>query len=136
MKSRTHRLGLSNKGVDAFLACHHRLACLTRSFIPYGATLYVALLIAETLDAEAIVEQLDRPRTLDYAGPKRHCVGTPAIFSDLVLRLIDRVVASDFHWKKPRSGEIYLACLNIMIEAEDAELSKAYQRMQAQVGRN
>ncbi|WP_235523565.1 hypothetical protein [Sphingobium sp. Leaf26] len=46
-KSRTYRLHLSEEGTDAFLEFHSRLARNVRRFIPYGATLTVAMLLIE-----------------------------------------------------------------------------------------
>lgn len=46
-KSRTYRLHLSEEGTDAFLEFHSRLARIVRRFIPYGATLTVAMLLIE-----------------------------------------------------------------------------------------
>ncbi|PJG47167.1 hypothetical protein CAF53_02110 [Sphingobium sp. LB126] len=124
---------MSGKGFDAFLACHNRLAALTRSFVPYGTTLYVAVRIVDAVDTESIADELDRPRTHNLGGPTWHYAGTPICFMTLVSRIIKRIDESDCYWKRPRPGEIYLASLTIMAQAEDAEVLRAFKRMQLDV---
>ncbi|MDF0487717.1 hypothetical protein PX554_06215 [Sphingomonas sp. H39-1-10] len=93
----------------------------------------MAVRIADALDTESIVDELNRPRTHNLSGPVIHFVGTPICFRDLVARIIERVVETDFYWKNPRPGEIYLAALTIMAQAEDAEVTRAYRRMQKDI---
>lgn len=133
MQSKPLRVGLSEKGFEAFLACHHRLATLTRAFQPYGTTLYVAVRIAAAQDTETIADELNRPRTVDLIGKTFHNVGTPICFSSLMEGVIERVDKSAIHWRRPRRGEIYAAALTLMKHADDAEVRRAYQRMQVDI---
>jgi hypothetical protein len=133
MQSKPHRIGLSERGFDAFIACHNRLASLTRSFNSHGTTLYVAVRIADALDTETIADEFGRPRTVNLGGKKFHNLGIPVCFRPMVARIIERVDASGIYWKKPRPGEIYQASLTMMTHADNFEVIRAYKGMLADI---
>ena len=74
--SRTYKLQLSEQGVDQFLACHCRLARMTREFIPYGTTLNVAISILDRCDPSEIAAELESPLCGQLGGPSYRFVGT------------------------------------------------------------
>ena len=120
---------MSRKGTEEFLACHYRLAKMTRSFVPYGTTLFVALLIAEATDTFELADELELPATQKLLGRQIHCVGTRSLFQTVVDRLSDRLESCTYFGKKPRPGILYAAGVALMAEADDNTIYTAYERL-------
>lgn len=56
--SRTFKLKLSPAGVELFLDCHCRLGHLVKELLPYGNTLYCALLLLQRTNIQLIADDL------------------------------------------------------------------------------
>jgi hypothetical protein len=128
-RSRTYRIRLSQEGTKLFLACHCRLAHLTGVFIPYGATLFVAVLLAEAGETSDIADELNARMLARLSGNQEHFVGASASLADIVTKVGDRVAQADAIAERPPVAHIHLASLAIMASCEDYALTKAYQRM-------
>jgi sugar-specific transcriptional regulator TrmB len=136
MKSVPYRIRLSKKGFEAYLACHYRLGRLTQTFVSYGATLFVAMLIAERMGASAIVDELRLPQTRGYgSGRTYHHIGMAEIANDLIRRLLECIANSDEYWEKPKRRDLYLAALALMIGADDEDIHQAFERMHEMIRR-
>ena len=127
--SRTYKLRLSPHGVDHFLACHYRLAKLVGEFIPYGATLSVAVMLLDRLAADEIAAELEDPPSNRLAGDSVHFVGCSTELVGIVQRVADRLTASDQIEGAPSAGRLYHVGLVAFGAAEDGELADAYAKL-------
>ncbi len=128
-RSRTYRLRLSEEGTDLFLAQHYRLARIARSFIPYGATLGVAVMLMEKVETDALVAELAMPSLKRLAGKCEHFVGATAALNGATGAILNRFEESDLIGVRPSIGALHVLAITIMESCEDSELAKAWQRM-------
>lgn len=124
--SRTYKLRLSDEGIDRFLACHGRLARLTREFVPYGTTLHTTVALLDRMELCEIAAELADPMCDRFAGDRVRFVGCSQQLVDLTARLIDRINASDEMGKSPAVGKLYLAALLAFESAEDGDVLAAF----------
>ena len=125
--SRTYKLQLSEQGVDQFLACHCRLARITREFIPYGTTLHVAISILDRCDPSEIVAELESPLCGQLGGPSYRFVGTTSRLAEVVNRVGRRLVESGECGAGVATWRLYNVALIMFLTSEDRELQIAYQ---------
>lgn len=135
-RSRTYRLRLSEEGTDLFLAQHHRLARIARSFIPYGATLGVAVILMEKVETDALVAELAMPSLKHLAGKCEHFVGATAALNSATGAILNRLEESDLVGVRPSAGALHVLAIALMASCEDSELAKAWQRMHAGIEKN
>jgi hypothetical protein len=124
--SRTYKLRLSDQGIDLFLACHCRLARLVRDFIPYGATLSVAVLLLDRLGVEDIAAELETRACDQLAGDIERFVGCSNELANVMRRVVERLEASEQFGCKPPIGKLYIVGLVSFKVVEDGELTDAY----------
>jgi hypothetical protein len=130
MKSRAYRVRLSTKGVEAYLACNYRLGKLTHSFVPYGTTLFVALLLADELETFALAKMVDHPTARNLRGTVYYNVGMAPISHSYVYKLIDKLrICEIYRLRPPLPTEIYVGSILTMMGAEDLAIQEAYERM-------
>ena len=129
--SRSYKLQLSGKGVDAFLACHCRLARLTREFIPYGMTLYVAMSIVDSSDPADIAAELESPDCEVLGGTSRRFVGATTRLAELVERTGKRLAESGQYGRPVATWRLYNAGLSLLLSLDDAELQAIYESASA-----
>lgn len=129
--SRTYRLRLSREGTGLFIGCHARLARLAESFVPYGATLFVAVLVTDDLETSDIAAELALPAVKRLAGELEHFVGASVRLSDVVGRIADRLQQSGLLEGRLQVGRLYIVGMMVMAASEDWTLVKAYRRMEA-----
>ena len=134
-RSRTYRLRLSQEGTDLFLAQHHRLARITRSFIPYGATLGVAVMLMEKVETDALVAELTMPSLKRLAGKCEHFVGATAALNGATDSILSRLAESDLIGVRLSVGALHNLAIMLMESCEDHELAKAWQRVQAGIAK-
>jgi len=132
-RSRTYRICLSHEGTELFLSCHCRLARLMARFIPYGATLFVAVLLAEASDPAELVAELEDRSINRLFGSAEHFVGASGRLSNIVEAICDRLIEQDGIRDRPPVARIQLASLTIMAGSEDGELVQGYHRMLAMI---
>ncbi|MBJ7439930.1 MAG: hypothetical protein JHD35_13000 [Sphingopyxis sp.] len=134
-RSRTYRLRLSEEGTDLFLAQHHRLARIARGFIPYGATLGVAVMLMEKVETDELVAELTMPSLKRLAGKCEHFVGATAAINDATGAIVNRLAESDLIGVRPSVGALHNLAIMLMESSEDHELAKAWQRVQAGIAK-
>ncbi|CAN5503972.1 hypothetical protein BH10PSE12_BH10PSE12_08590 [soil metagenome] len=124
--SRTYKLLLSNQGVALFLGCHCRLAHLVRDFIPYGATLAVALAFLATLDPCDIAAEFETQKFARSCGKQVHFVGASARLVDAMAEIRKKLRDSAEFATPPSVGKLYVVSLILLESAEDRQLLDAY----------
>lgn len=130
-RSRTYRMQLSQAGMELFLSCHFRLARLTSSLLPYGTTLFVAILLADTLDTSEIKAEMTAPSVNRLKGNSQHFVGTSKVLAQISAAIIDRMKGAEIMPYRTKIAHLYVASLAIMAASEDDALATAYRRMKA-----
>jgi hypothetical protein len=125
-KSRTYRLHLSDEGTDAFLECHLRLARIARRFIPYGATLTVAVLLVEALDCPELSDELSAPRVNRLSGRIEHFVGASPNLAHAAARMLEQVEISLSGGPALTAARLFTAAIALMSASEDSEIARAY----------
>lgn len=126
--SRTYKLMLSDDGIDLYLACHHRLSCLLRDFIPYGVTLAVAVSFLDRLDACDIAAELERRKFVRCLGTRPRFVGSSGQLANRVGQLRTKLKESNEFAKLPSVAMLYIVALLSLESAEDEQLIEAYHR--------
>jgi hypothetical protein len=127
--SRTYKLRLSNQGITLFLDCHCRLMHLARDFIPYGATLAVAVDLLANQEGHEVAGELVMHRCLNVAGDNVRFVGASAELMRLAQIICDKLLESGELAVAPRVGAIYAAALSSMVGAEDGQIQAAFDRI-------
>jgi len=84
---------MSPAGVEMFLDCHYRLCRLTNEMLPYGQTLFSALLYLSRLEAVLIMDDLETLKPSGLTGSKPCFVGAPSRLVDVVSRIVSRIGA-------------------------------------------
>ncbi len=130
--SRTYKLRLSEQGVDLFLGCHFRLATLVRDFIPYGATLSVAVALLDRLAASDIAAELETRTCQHLAGDIVRFVGGSNELGAVMQRVAKRLELSDQLGYRPPIGKLYIVGLVSFGAVEDSQLVEAYRRFATQ----
>lgn len=126
--SRTYKLRLSDRGIDLFLDCHCRLSHLAREFLPYGATLHVAVMLLDRMDIAELAGELADPRCDQLAGTSVRFVGSPSQLADLTRRLMERIDTGGVPTSVSAVGRLYLAGLLAFESSENREVLDAYRR--------
>lgn len=127
--SRTYKLKLSSKGIDLFLECHCRLCRLVCDFLPYGTTLYVAVLLLEHVPDGELASEAVAPDLASFGGREIRFVGTSPRMSQCMTVIADRLMGSDTVYPLPQIWKLYLAALNLMRMSEDHSLLSAYDEL-------
>jgi hypothetical protein len=89
--SRTFKLKLSPAGVELFLDCHCRLGHLVKELLPFGNTLYCALIYLDHVDTRMIVDDLKTLKESGLVGDRVCFVGAPVAMADITRRIIERL---------------------------------------------
>lgn len=128
-RSRTYRLRLSGEGTERFLGCHHRLARLTGSLIPYGATLFVAMLLTAGSDTAEIAAEVSLAAAQRSRSDKEHFVGASDRLSAIETQIGQLVEQTDMVSGRPSQAAMFIAGIAIMAASEDKAIMAAFDRM-------
>ncbi|SEJ73056.1 hypothetical protein SAMN05518849_11245 [Sphingobium sp. AP50] len=128
-KSRSYRLQLSEEGTDKFLECHYRLARIARRFIPYGATLTVAMLLIEALDGQELSDELSGPAVNRLSGRIEHFVGGAPNLAQAAATMLDQVEIAPDGGHAVTAVRLFTAAIALMSACEDSEIARAYRRI-------
>jgi hypothetical protein len=134
-RSRTFKLKMSPAGVEMFLDCHYRLGCLINELLPFGNTLYCALLHLERVDVILIIDDLQTLPMAGLTGDRVCFVGAPSCLANTVARIIERVEALDH---KPRlaalGAKLFIVALKRFRMAPAEAVLQAYEDMLQEAG--
>lgn len=135
-RSRAYKLQLSNDGIHLFLRCHGRLCRTVSDFLPYGATLYiaVALLDGGCPDEEIPAVYLD-PDLAHYGGRIIRYVGTAPTLSSIVSGICDRMICVEPIHPSPQTWKIFLMALVYMEQADEQDILRCFRTNAAALGR-
>lgn len=89
--SRTFKLKLSPAGVELLLDCHCRLGHLVNELLPFGNTLYCALVHLDRIDTRLIADDLKTLRESGLLGERVCFVGAPLTLTDVTSRIAERL---------------------------------------------
>jgi len=120
--SRTYELRLSEQGIDLFLECHCRLTRLSRQFLPYGATLAVAVAALDLLSAAEVAAELETHRCRHATGSNGRFVGAPSSLARHISEIGVRLSQSPEFGSAPRAASLYLAGLCSFSTFDDEQL--------------
>lgn len=128
-RSRTYRLRLSGEGTERFLGCHHRLARLTGRLVPYGATLFVAMLLTAGSDTAEIAAEVSLAAAQRSRSDKEHFVGASDRLSAIETEIGHLVEQTDIVSGRPSQVAMFIAGIAIMAASEDKAIMSAFDRM-------
>lgn len=128
--TRSFKLRLSPAGMDLLIDCHCHLIRATRSLIPWGTTLHVAVIHLSTLSPADMMAQLDPKRIAGLLGDEEHHVGAPHQLVQIASSIATRV------GKAPGRvtlslGAVYLVALLHLRAADPAKLFALYMRVRS-----
>lgn len=135
--SRTFKLKLSPAGVELFLDCHCRLGHLVNELLPFGNTLYCALLHLDRADTQTIADDLTTLKDSGLYGDKVCFVGAPLSLTDVTSRIAERL-GQQRNKRGPAalSSRLFIVALKqFRLTTADA-ITAAYDEMLAQAGGN
>lgn len=89
--SRTFKLKLSPAGVELFLDCHCRLGHLVKELLPYGNTLYCALLLLQRTNIQLIADDLKTLKESGLDGDRVCFVGAPLAMASITQGIVERL---------------------------------------------
>lgn len=130
MKStRTYKLRLSDQGIALFIEQHSRLARLLCEFIPYGATLAVAVTLLDAHEPCEIASELASSKSQQGLGENIRFVGCSLEVAELTRRISERLLNAGEAASSPKMVAIYAAALTNMKGADDREVLRAHRRI-------
>ncbi|MDJ0277711.1 hypothetical protein QLH51_12975 [Sphingomonas sp. 2R-10] len=129
--SRTYKLCLSDAGFDHLLDCHRRVGLVARSLLPFGATVFVGLTIADDLAPTVLAAMLDAPACQSLVGREVRFVGFTGHLADITERLRERVLLEAASRKAPKINRLYAAGLSCLGSASEEAIGGAYRRLRA-----
>jgi hypothetical protein len=133
--SRTFKLKLSPAGVELFLDCHCRLGHLVNELLPFGNTLYCALLHLECVDTRIIADDLKTLRESGLAGERVCFVGAPLSLTEATSRLADRLgPAAQRRGPAALNSRLFIVALKQFRLASPEAIMTAYDEMLVQAG--
>jgi hypothetical protein len=135
--SRTFKLKLSPAGVELFLDCHCRLGHLVNELLPFGNTLYCALLHLELVDVQLIADDLVTLKDSGLDGDRVCFVGAPLSLTDLTSRIAVKL-GQQAHKRGPAAlnSRLFIVALKQFRLASADAVTNAYEEMLAQAGGN
>ncbi|MFT4052953.1 MAG: hypothetical protein QM681_00485 [Novosphingobium sp.] len=101
---------------------------MTREFIPYGMTLYVAMNILDASDPADVAAELESRSCEELGGTSRRFVGTTSLLAELVERTGRRLAESGQYGRPIATWRLYNAGLSLFLSLEISELQKIYAR--------
>lgn len=133
--SRTFKLKLSPAGVELFLDCHCRLGHLVNELLPFGNTLYCALLHLERVDLQHIADDLKTLKDSGLDGERVCFVGAPLSLTDVTSRIAERLGQQTLkRGPAALNSRLFIVALKqFRLASADAILS-AYDELLAQAG--
>ncbi|MFZ5700663.1 MAG: hypothetical protein ACOY4P_04850 [Pseudomonadota bacterium] len=133
--SRTFKLKLSPAGVELFLDCHCRLGHLVNELLPFGNTLYCALLHLECVDTRIIADDLKTLKESGLAGDRVCFVGAPLSLTETTSRLADRLgPAAQRRGPAALNSRLFIVALKQFRLASPEAIMTAYDEMLVQAG--
>lgn len=133
--SRTFKLKLSPAGVELFLDCHCRLGHLVKELLPFGNTLYCALLHLEHVDIQIVADDLKTLKESGLNGDKVCFVGAPLAMADATARIADRL-GRNVQRRGPAAlnSRLFIVALKQFRLASPEAIKAAYDEMLLQAG--
>ncbi len=127
--SRTYKLCLSDAGFDHLLDCHRRVGLVARSLLPFGATVFVGLTIADDLAPTVLAAMLDTPACQSLVGREVRFVGFTSHLAEITERLRKRVLLEAASPKAPKINRLYVAGLSCLGSADEEAIGRAYAQL-------
>jgi hypothetical protein len=133
--SRTFKLKLSPAGVELFLDCHCRLGHLVNELLPFGNTLYCALLHLEHVDTRIVADDLKTLKESGLAGDRVCFVGAPLSMTEATSRMAERL-GPEAQRRGPAAlnSRLFIVALKQFRLASPEAIMKAYDEMLGQAG--
>lgn len=125
---------LSSSGLDLLIDCHCRLLRTTRSRLPYGTTLYVALRHLETVSTAEILDDLMDLPGLGLSGSSLHFPGAPNRLADVACGIALRLACAAADDAEPELGHIYLLALRRLVMASSEDILSAWKSLPSATG--
>ncbi|WP_066556771.1 hypothetical protein [Sphingobium sp. TKS] len=133
--SRTYALRMSPAGVELFLDCHHRLCRLTHQLLPYGQTLFAAMMHLSRLDAVLIMDDLATFKASGLAGRRNCFVGAPSCLMDVVSRISTSIAEQLPDNRRPiMTSRLFIVALRRFRAADSDDLLRSYELMVEEAG--
>ena len=133
--SRTFKLKLSPAGVELFLDCHCRLGHLVNELLPFGNTLYCALLLLERIDIHLVGDDLKTLKESGLDGPRVCFVGAPLSMTDVTSRIADRLgPVAQKRGPAALNSRLFIVALKQFRLASPDAIMTAYDEMLVQAG--
>lgn len=133
--SRTFKLKLSPAGVELFLDCHCRLGHLVNELLPYGNTLYCALIHLRGVDSRLIADDLRILKDSGLDGTRVCFVGAPLSLSEATSHIADRLGTSvQRRGPAALNARLFIVALKQFRLASPDDIMKAYDEMLDEAG--
>lgn len=129
--TRSFKLRLSPAGMDLLIDCHCHLIRATRSLIPWGTTLHVAVVHLSSLAPSLMHAALDRLSFAALLGNEEHHVGAPHHLVRVASSIAGRIDKPGSRRAPPSLGVIYLLALHHLLAADAATLCAVYDRVRS-----
>lgn len=132
--TRTFKLRLSPAGMDLLIDCHCHLIRATRSLIPWGTTLHVAVVHLSAMATSEIGASLDDLYIAALLGEEEHHVGAPHHLVQVASSISARIAEAGTHRMPTSLGAVYLLALQCLLRADGAHLLTVYDQMRSRSG--
>jgi hypothetical protein len=117
--------------MDLLIDCHCHLIRATRSLIPWGTTLHVAVVHLSALATSEIAAALDRLSVAALFGDEEHHVGAPHHLVQVASSISARIGEAGIPSVPVPLGMVYLLALQCLLRADAAHLAAVYDQMRS-----
>lgn len=126
---------MSPAGVELFLDCHYRLCRLTHQLLPYGQTLFSAMMHLSHLDVVLIMDDLATLKTSGLAGRRSCFVGAPSCLVNIVSRISTNIARQLPDNPRPvMASQLFIVALRRFRTAASEEVLHSYELMIEEAG--
>jgi hypothetical protein len=125
--TRTFKLKVSRAGFDLLVDCHIRLVRETRTLIPYGTTLHVAVDHLREAVQHGVIS--DRPRLGGLAGATILFVGAPRTLGEHATAIARKLGGGAPSGPTLEIGHVYLLALDTLLHASSQDMLASFARV-------
>lgn len=127
--SRVFKLRLSPAGMDLLICAHCHLIRSTRSLLPWGTTLHVAVALLESTRIETVLATFRAVVEGAYLGSQEHFLGAPKGVNEIAARIAAKVTECSGGAITPLKSEVYIAALHCACSRGPQELRAVLARV-------
>ncbi|KFD26751.1 hypothetical protein IH86_18600 [Sphingobium yanoikuyae] len=126
---------MSTTGVELFLDCHYRLCRLANELLPYGQTLFSALVHLRHVAPAMILDDLVTLKDSGLMGGRQCFVGAPTLLTQIVEEIVENITLNFPESRRSiMATQVFLVALKRFRLAASDDITLCYRQMLTEGG--